>query len=300
MNCKKIAAIDIGSNAVRLLIVSVEEELFGPFFKKVLLLRIPLRLGEDSFSIGKISDARAHKLNKVMRAFKLLMDVHEVTNYKAYATAAMREAKNGRKVAEKIKEKTTIKVEIIDGSVEARIIYDSNIIDQLDPNKNYLYVDVGGGSTELSIIVKGELAESKSFNIGTIRMLRGKVTTEEKESMKQFLAEVKEKHAPEEIIGSGGNINKLHRLAKLNKEETLTLNKLDQLYQKLKALSLDDRMDKYKLNPDRADVIVPASEIFIEIASLTGIQKIYVPTFGLVDGIVRKLYLSIKNTVTTY
>ena len=300
MNCKKIAAIDIGSNAVRLLIVSVEEELFGPFFKKVLLLRIPLRLGEDSFSIGKISDARAHKLNKVMRAFKLLMDVHEVTNYKAYATAAMREAKNGRKVAEKIKEKTTIKVEIIDGSVEARIIYDSNIIDQLDPNKNYLYVDVGGGSTELSIIVKGELAESKSFNIGTIRMLRGKVTNEEKESMKQFLAEVKEKHAPEEIIGSGGNINKLHRLAKLNKEETLTLNKLDQLYQKLKALSLDDRMDKYKLNPDRADVIVPASEIFIEIASLTGIQKIYVPTFGLVDGIVRKLYLSIKNTVTTY
>jgi len=292
MKSKKVAAIDIGSNAVRLLISSISEDEEGISFKKILLIRVPLRLGEDSFSVGKITKSRALKLIKLITAFKNLMEVHEVESYRACATAAMREAKNGLKIVEKIKEKTDINIEIIDGGEEAKMIYESHMADRLNVKKNYLYVDVGGGSTEISVIVAGELADSKSFNVGTIRMLRKKVTEAELENMNDFLRTVKEKFAPVEIIGSGGNINKLHRLAKLGREDVLNIRELESMYHNLKQLSLEERMEKYELNLDRADVIVPASEIFLHIANISGISDIYVPTFGLVDGIVHKVYIN--------
>jgi exopolyphosphatase/guanosine-5'-triphosphate,3'-diphosphate pyrophosphatase len=292
MKAKKVAAIDIGSNAVRLLISSISEDEGGVSFKKILLIRVPLRLGEDSFSVGKITKSRALKLTKLITAFKNLMEVHEVESYRACATAAMREAKNGQKIVEKIKERTDIDIEIIDGGEEAKMIYESHMADRLNVNKNYLYVDVGGGSTEISVIVAGVLADSKSFNVGTIRMLRKKVTEMELENMNDFLSTVKEKFAPVEIIGSGGNINKLHRLAQLGREDVLNIRELENMYHNLKQLSLEERMERYELNPDRADVIIPASEIFLHIATISGISDIYVPTFGLVDGIVHKVYIN--------
>lgn len=292
MKARKVAAIDIGSNAVRLLISSISEDEGGVSFKKILLIRVPLRLGEDSFSVGKITKSRALKLTKLITAFKNLMEVHEVESYRACATAAMREAKNGQKIVEKIKERTDIDIEIIDGGEEAKMIYESHMADRLNVNKNYLYVDVGGGSTEISVIVAGVLADSKSFNVGTIRMLRKKVTEMELENMNDFLSTVKEKFAPVEIIGSGGNINKLHRLAQLGREDVLNIRELENMYHNLKQLSLEERMERYELNPDRADVIIPASEIFLHIATISGISDIYVPTFGLVDGIVHKVYIN--------
>lgn len=290
MEEKKIAAIDIGSNAVRLLISGVSEDEEGLAFRKLMLLRVPLRLGEDTYSVGKISDKRMRKLVKLMKAFKHLMSVYEVESYRACATAAMREARNSSRVVDAVKEKTELQIEIIDGSEEARTIYESHVEDCLDHNSNYLYVDVGGGSTELSVISKGKLAESASFNIGTIRMLRNKVAGGELEKMNAFLETVKATYGPTEIIGSGGNINKLHKLANLKKGDLLIIDKLQVIYQDLKQLTVEERMTRFELNPDRADVIIPASEIFLHIADLTGIKQIYVPTFGLVDGLLHTIY----------
>lgn len=292
MEEQKIAAIDIGSNAVRLLISVVSEDEGGLSFKKLMLLRVPLRLGEDTYSIGKISDKRMRKLIKLMKAFRHLMSVYEVESYRACATAAMREARNAAKVVAAVKEKAELDIEIINGSEEARTIYESHVEDRLDHNSNYLYVDVGGGSTELSVISKGKLAESASFNIGTIRMLRNKVVSGELERMNEFLQAIKKEYAPAEIIGSGGNINKLHKLANLKKGDILDTDKLQCIYQDMKQLTVEERMTRFELNPDRADVIIPASEIFLHIADLTGIQQIYVPTFGLVDGLLHTIYKS--------
>jgi Exopolyphosphatase len=298
MEEQKIAAIDIGSNAVRLLISVVSKDEGGLSFKKLMLLRVPLRLGEDTYSVGKISDKRMRKLIKLMKAFRHLMAVYEVESYRACATAAMREARNAAKVVAAVKEKTEIEIEIINGSEEARTIYESHVEDRLDHNSNYLYVDVGGGSTELSVISKGKLAESASFNIGTIRMLRNKVVSGELERMNEFLQSIQVNYAPAEIIGSGGNINKLHKLANLKKGDVLDIDKLQDIYQNMKQLTVEERMTRFELNPDRADVIIPASEIFLHIADLTGIQQIYVPTFGLVDGLLHTIYKSEqqKNT----
>jgi exopolyphosphatase / guanosine-5'-triphosphate,3'-diphosphate pyrophosphatase len=298
MDEKKIAAIDIGSNAVRLLISGVSEDVAGISFRKLMLLRVPLRLGEDTYSVGKIGDKRIRKLVKLMRAFKHLMSVYEVESYRACATAAMREAHNSAKVVAAVKEKTDLEIEIIDGSEEARTIYESHVEDRLDHTTNYLYVDVGGGSTELSVIAKGKLVESASFNIGTIRMLQNKVIAGELERMNSFLQTVKSTYAPKEIIGSGGNINKLHKLANLKKGDTLDTDKLQSIYQDLKQLTVEERMVRFELNPDRADVIIPASEIFLHIADLTGIQQIYVPTFGLVDGLLHTIYKEEQKKVT--
>lgn len=290
MEEQKIAAIDIGSNAVRLLISGVCEDEGGISFKKLMLLRVPLRLGEDTFSVGKITEKKIRKLIKLMKAFKHLMMVYEVESYRACATAAMREARNASKVVAAVKEKVELDIEIIDGTEEARTIYESHVEDLLDRNGNYLYVDVGGGSTELSVISRGKLVESASFNIGTIRMLRNKVANEELSRMNDFLQSVKAQYSITEIIGSGGNINKLHKLAKLRKGDVLDIDKLQNIYQDMKQLSVEERMTRFELNPDRADVIIPASEIFLHIADQTSIRQIYVPTFGLVDGLLHTIY----------
>jgi exopolyphosphatase / guanosine-5'-triphosphate,3'-diphosphate pyrophosphatase len=295
MKINKVAAIDIGSNAVRLLISRLKEQPEGITLKKELMVRIPLRLGEDSFETGEISKQRANRLLKVMKSFQYLMQVYQVDVYRAYATAAMREAKNDEKIIQKIKDKAKINLKLISGAEEARVIYESHAADQLQQDKNYLYVDVGGGSTEITLIVCGGLADSRSFNIGTIRMLRGKVAKTEREEMIAYLSEIKSNFAPVEIIGSGGNINKLYRLAKTAKNKPLTTKKLQELYQKLIQLSVEERMTIFDLNPDRADVIVPACELFLEVAEVTGISEIFVPTIGLVDGIAHSIVEKIQK-----
>ncbi|MDR2564354.1 MAG: Ppx/GppA family phosphatase [Prevotellaceae bacterium] len=285
-------AIDIGSNAARLLIASVNTDEPVSKIRKTILLRIPLRLGEDVFSTGRISEERIKKFIRMMKAYKHLMSIYEVEDYMICATSAMREASNGTKVAETILDRTGMKIDIISGKDEARLVYDSKIADELNPDKTYMYVDVGGGSTEISIIEGGRRSKSKSFGIGTLRLLAGKVNDSDWASMSKWLAEAYSHSSDHEIeiIGMGGNINKLYRLANLAKGEKLSPEKLRNLYIRLKNLSRDERMIKYDMRPDRADVIIPASEIFLFVCDRAKVSAINVPTIGLVDGIVHSLY----------
>ena len=287
------AAIDIGSNAVRLLIKSVNEE-GSPegLLRKVQLIRIPLRLGEDAFTTGEISEGKAEKLIRLMKAYKQLMKIFEVSDYRACATSAMRDARNGKEITRKIEKKTGIRVEIIDGQEEAHIVYDNHIEQLFASGQNYLYVDVGGGSTEINLICDSELKSSRSYNIGTVRMLSGMVKNEEKEQMRTDLQALYANYGPINIIGSGGNINKLFRLAeeKSKKELKLPITSLRSLHNDLQPLSVEERMDRFGLKPDRADVIVPAAEIFLIIADCIHSDYVYVPTIGLADGIIGELY----------
>lgn len=287
------AAIDIGSNAVRLLIKCVNEE-GAPegLMSKVQLIRVPLRLGEDSFTVGEISPEKTEKLIRLMKAYRQLMKIYEVNDYRACATSAMRDARNGKAITRKIEKKTGIRIEIIDGQEEAHIVYDNHIEQLFEPGKNYLYVDVGGGSTEINLISDGELKSSRSYNIGTLRMLSGMVREEEQEQMRTDLEALAKEYASIRIIGSGGNINKLFRLAD-KKDKNLSflpLSSLEEIYKTLKELPKEERIKQFKLKPDRADVIVPASEIFLEVATKVQSDGIIVPTIGLSDGIVDSLY----------
>ena len=291
------AAIDIGSNAVRLLIKCVNEEDAAELMSKVQLIRIPLRLGEDAFTTGYISDEKEKKLIRLMKAYKQLMKIYDVADYRACATSAMRDARNGRKVAEHIYRRTGVRVEIIDGQEEAHIVYDNHIEQLFASGQNYLYVDVGGGSTEINLISNGELKKSHSYNIGTVRILSGMVKEEEREELRNDLVKLSEEYAPINIIGSGGNINKLFRLAekKDKKNGFLPLESLREMYEALKAIPAEERIKQFKLKPDRADVIVPAAAIFIEVATQMKAQGIMVPTIGLSDGIIDSLYTKNKN-----
>ena len=287
ISMKKVnyAAIDIGSNAVRLLIKCVNEENAPELMSKVQLIRIPLRLGEDAFTVG------------VMKAYKQLMKIYDVVDYRACATSAMRDARNGKDIVQQIVKKTGIRVEIIDGQEEAHIVYDNHIEQLFASGQNYLYVDVGGGSTEINLISNGELKNSRSYNIGTVRMLSGMVKEEEKEALRTDLIGLATEYTPISIIGSGGNINKLFRLAdkKDKKASLLPIESLQDIYETLKALSTEQRIKQYKLKPDRADVIVPAAEIFLEIATHVKATGIIVPTIGLSDGIIDSLYTQNMN-----
>ena len=291
------AAIDIGSNAVRLLIKCVNEENSPELMSKVQLIRIPLRLGEDAFTTGVISDEKAKKLVRLMKAYKQLMKIYEVADYRACATSAMRDARNGRQIVNRIYKQTGIRVEIIDGQEEAHIVYDNHIEQLFASGENYLYVDVGGGSTEINLICNGELKNSHSYNIGTVRMLSGMVKDEERETLRSDLAALSQEYAPVHIIGSGGNINKLFRLTekKDKKNGFLPFESLCETYQSLKEVSTEERIKLFKLKPDRADVIVPAAEIFIEIATQVKAAGIMVPTIGLSDGIIDSLYTKNKE-----
>lgn len=287
------AAIDIGSNAVRLLIKSIDREAVQEKkIKKVMMLRVPLRLGFDVFSIGELSEKKADKLRRLMKASRQLMKIYDVDDYRACATSAMRDARNGRTIIKKIEKDTGIRIEIIDGQEEARMIYNNHIECMEDRLGNYMYVDVGGGSTEINLLTNGELVWSVSYNIGTVRMLSNAVKEGTWQQMEEELMKVTEGVAAINIIGSGGNINKLFRLAdkKDKKLQRLPVSSLQTVYDVLKPLTPEERVEAFSLKQDRADVIVPAAEIFLKIAEVVHAEYIYVPVIGLSDGIIDNLY----------
>jgi exopolyphosphatase/guanosine-5'-triphosphate,3'-diphosphate pyrophosphatase len=293
----KFAAIDIGSNAVRLLFCNVFDGNGTPVFKKAELIRVPIRLGEDSFVKGNISRKKAEKLVTAMKAFRHLISVYDAVEYRACATSAMRDAENGPEIVERIKEEAGLDIEIIDGKTEADIIYSNHIAEQLDKDKAYLYIDIGGGSTELSVFWKGKVIASRSFNIGTIRMLHNQVTKETWNMMKSWV-ETKTKGYKELMaIGSGGNINKLYKMSQKKDRKPLSYTRLRNIYQGLRAYSLEERITVLGLNPDRADVIMPAARIVLTVMKTTGIKKMLVPQIGLSDGIVHLLYEGHKEKV---
>ena len=295
MGKKCYAAIDIGSNAARLLIKREEENenLVSRKLAKVLLLRVPLRLGFDVFALGKLSDERMEKMLRLMKAYRQLMKIYEVTDYRACATSAMRDAKNGKAVINKILKQTGIHIEIIDGQEEAQMIYNNHVEDLQDRTGNYLYVDVGGGSTEVNLMVNGALVQSLSYNVGTVRILSGAVKPETWLTMKDDLTRLTQGFQGINIIGSGGNINKLYRMAKDKDKESqrLPVSTLQALYGQLKPLTPEQRMKEFGLKEDRADVIVPAAEIFLTIAQIVKAEYVHVPVIGLADGIIDALYL---------
>ena len=287
------AAIDIGSNAVRLLIKSIDREAVQEKkIKKVMMLRVPLRLGFDVFSIGELSEKKVDKLRRLMKAFRQLMKIYDVDDYRACATSAMRDARNGRTIIKKIEKDTGIRIEIIDGQEEARMIYNNHIECMEDRQGNYMYVDVGGGSTEINLLTNGELVWSVSYNIGTVRMLSNAVKEGTWQQMEEELMKLTEGVAAINIIGSGGNINKLFRLAdkKDKKLQRLPVSSLQTVYDVLKPLTPEERVEAFSLKQDRADVIVPAAEIFLKIAEVVHAEYIYVPVIGLSDGIIDNLY----------
>jgi exopolyphosphatase / guanosine-5'-triphosphate,3'-diphosphate pyrophosphatase len=294
----RYAAIDIGSNAVRLLIADIIENKGSVSFKKNTLIRVPLRLGDDAFLDHHLSERKTAELLKTMRAFGDLMDVYKVTDYLAFATSAMREAKNGSEVVKLIKDEAKLNIEIIEGQKEAGIIYASHIEQNIDKSKNYLYIDVGGGSTELSMFSAGEMWASKSFNIGTIRMLDNQDTEETWNEMKDFIRDNTRQFKLISGIGTGGNINKLYKLSEEKDKAPLSFGKLKSLYNYLSSFSLKDRINVLGLNQDRADVIIPACEVYMTVMKCANIKNIYVPTAGLVDGIIQTLIEKNFNNVS--
>jgi exopolyphosphatase/guanosine-5'-triphosphate,3'-diphosphate pyrophosphatase len=293
---KQFAAIDIGSNAVRLLIKSVSTDTMEQELKKQLMVRVPIRLGQDSFMSGKINDVKFKKLLKLMKAFKHLMNVYDVTEFRACATSAMRDAENSNHIVKEIFKKTGIKINIITGQEEAAIIYESHFADSLNKKLNYIYVDVGGGSTEITLIVEGEMIQSKSYNIGTVRLLNNKVEESEYEVLRNDLSLIKSKYVISDIIGSGGNIIKLNTLANTKKDKKLTLQKLEDIAGILSQYTLAELMEKFSLRADRADVITHAASIYIEVAKVIGVESFIVPRIGLSDGIVHLLYENWKQS----
>ncbi len=285
----RYAAIDIGSNAVRLLIADISKTEKGYSYKKNTLVRVPLRLGDDAFLDHKLSDRKVEDLVKTMSAFKNLMDVYHVSKYLACATSAMREAENGAEVIKMIKKVADLDLEIIEGQREANIIYANHIEENLDAKKSYLYIDVGGGSTELSVFVNKEPIASKSFDIGTIRILDNQDKDETWEDMRLWVKENTKNLKNVAGIGTGGNINKLFRMSDEKEGLPLSFLKLKGLYNQLNGHSLKERINVFGLNPDRADVIIPACEIYITLMKWTGIKQIYVPKVGLADGIINLL-----------
>ncbi|MDQ6902169.1 MAG: exopolyphosphatase [Bacteroidota bacterium] len=291
----KLAAIDIGSNAARLLIseVSVDENNKASF-NKVLLTRVPLRLGFDVFETGKIS---AHKIDlfvSTMKAFVNLKDAFEVEYLKACATSAMRDATNGNDIIKLVKQETGIEIEIISGSDEASFIYENHVAENLDSEHSYLYIDVGGGSTELTFFGNGKLIFKDSFNIGTIRLLKNKVTDAAWDEMKENIKDKTKDHKDVIAIGSGGNINKVYSLSKRKDTKSLPLELLRDYYKELGNVSLEERQRMYNLRDDRADVIVPALQIYVNVMRWAGATEIYVPKIGLADGLVQHLWEQIK------
>jgi len=286
----KLAAIDIGSNAARLLISEAIVNNGKPKFNKLNLVRVPLRLGFDVFEKGEISKPKLGMIIQTMKAYGHLLNVYGVTHLKACATSAMRDARNSEDVIRKVKLETGIQINIISGDEEANYVYENHIAENLDKEHSYLYIDVGGGSTELTFFADGKLHYKESFNIGTIRLLKNMVTETTWEEMRDHLKNNTKSKLPMVAIGSGGNINKIFSLSKKKEGKPLHLELLRDYYKELSSFSLEDRIRIYDMREDRADVIVPALQIFINVMRWADIDQIYVPKIGLADGLIQSLY----------
>lgn len=291
MFIRKYGAIDIGSNGVRLLISNIVEfDENQTEFKKSALIRVPIRLGEDVFNTGKISEKNIQRMSDAMNSFRLIMSVYGVEKFKACATSAMREATNGKNAIKKIFENSQIKIEIIDGEQEAEIISYTELHTLLKSNRSYLYVDVGGGSTEFTFFSKGKKINSMSFPLGTVRILDGKVEDSTWSEAEEWIRENSSPLKNLSLIGSGGNINKLYKMSGKPPGKYLDIKYLENYFNFLNNMTYEERISKLDLNPDRADVIVPAAKIYLYSMQWSGASKIYVPKFGLSDGIIRGLY----------
>lgn len=291
LTIRKFAAIDIGSNAIRLLIANIIEEKGKPaLFKKSSLVRVPIRLGADVFLKQKISKHNTERMLDTMLAFKLLMKSHNVEKYKACATSAMREATNGEKIASHILEKTDMKIDIIGGEEEAAIIAATDLHSYIDENKTYLYVDVGGGSSEFTVIHQGKSVTSRSFKIGTVRLLNDIVKKETWNELEQWIKGEMNKFDKVDVIGSGGNINKIFKISGKALGKPLTFFYLTSYYNMLQSYSYEERITELDLNQDRADVIIPATRIYLSAMKWSGAKDIYVPKIGLADGIIKSIY----------
>jgi exopolyphosphatase / guanosine-5'-triphosphate,3'-diphosphate pyrophosphatase len=298
----KLAAIDIGSNAARLLVTEViDEENNKPCFTKLSLVRVPLRLGFDVFETGKISDKKIHLLLETMKGFLHITNAYEINALKACATSAMRDAVNSKEIILLVKEATGIEIDVISGSFEASLVFENHIAENLDKDHSYLYIDVGGGSTELTFFSNNEMIFKESFNIGTIRLLKNQVPDSSWDEMKDVVKNKTKGFKTVIAIGSGGNINKVFSLSKRKEGKPLSFDLLRDYYKELSNVSLHDRISIYKLKEDRADVIVPALKIYIAIMRWAGSSDIYVPRIGLADGLIQHLWQEIKtNNVLMY
>jgi len=292
----RLAAIDIGSNAARLLISDVIIGPQGnPEFIKAALVRAPLRLGFEVFDKGEIPPNKVEKVIKTMKSYKLLLDVYEVKHLKACATSAMRDAANGAEIIRKVKAETGIEIKIISGQEEASLIYENHIAENMTKEESYLYIDVGGGSTELTFFSDGKLVFKESFNIGTIRLLKNQVSEALWDEMKEFIKEKTKGYHHVTAIGSGGNINKIFSLSKRKEGKPLTLDLLRDYFKEFSNLSVNQRMTLYHLREDRADVIVPALLIYINVMRWADTEEIYIPKIGLADGLIHTLYEEVKE-----
>lgn len=291
-NIHKLAAIDIGSNAVRLLITSIRINKSETKFKKISLVRVPLRLGEDVFSKGKISDKKLKKLQKTLKAFKILMQMHEVYMFKAVATSAMREAENSTKIIEDIFKKLNIKIDLISGKKEALMIANVFLNSMENLANNYLYVDVGGGSTELNLISKNKIIDTKSFKIGTVRTLNNITKDISWHNFKNWIENNSKLYKNIVVIGSGGNASKILKISKKNINEVISINELEEINSLVKSMSFEDRIFKLQLNADRADVIIPAINIYLKSLKYSKSKSFIVPRIGLADGVIRHIHLN--------
>jgi exopolyphosphatase/guanosine-5'-triphosphate,3'-diphosphate pyrophosphatase len=284
------AAIDIGSNAMRLLFCRVYDVDGKAHFSKEELIRMPIRLGEDVFLQGRISDTKAHRLVTTLRGFSELIKAYGVVAYRAVATSAMRDAVNGAEIIERITKESGINVEIIDGKAEAALVFSNHIEEILNPKHAYLYIDVGGGSTELTLYFDNKVVAARSFNIGTVRMLLDKVEKDEMEEMKAWLKRNTTGIHPLSAIGSGGNINKIFKMSGKKETKHLSYERIKGIYDMLCSYTYKERIERLDLKPDRADVIIPAAKIFMTVMKHADIDKVFVPQVGLSDGLVHGMY----------
>jgi exopolyphosphatase / guanosine-5'-triphosphate,3'-diphosphate pyrophosphatase len=286
----KFAAIDIGSNAIRLLLARVIEESEEPLFKKEVLVRMPLRLGDDVFREGRISADKTERLVETMTGFRHLIRAYPALDFAAYATSAMREAKNGAAVVKRVEKETGINIEVINGTREAQVIYANHVEHRLDPRRNYLYIDVGGGSTEVTYIAKGRMVGGESFPLGGVRALQGKVTPQVLASLRLWIESHHKQYGSTIAIGSGGNINTIYKMSRVKQGKPLDVERLRRLRNLLRSYSLEERIVTLNMRPDRADVVVFAADLYLNAMKWGGISKMVVPQVGLADGLVHLLY----------
>jgi len=296
----KLAAIDIGSNAARLLISEVTKQpKKAPVFNKINLVRVPLRLGFDVFETGEISKPKVKMLLQTLKAYQHLLDAYQIKHVYACATSAMRDAKNSKDIIRKVKLETGIEIKVISGQEEASFIFENHVAENLDSDHSYLYIDVGGGSTELTFFANGTLVSKESFNIGTIRLLKNQIKEKAWDDMKEYVKKNIKSALPSIAIGSGGSITKILSMSRLKEGKPLSLDLLKDYYKELSSVSLEDRMNLFGLKEDRADVIVPALLIYIQVMKWANIDAIYVPKIGLVDGLMHHLYDQVGNISVT-